>query len=173
MLRLLTLSLILIASSVAADISGSFITFLGPWTVENGEMVTFDFEVGNGSPDGAVLDEFIFAFHSCVTVLAGGYDDTGASNFWLYAFDNSTPNVARWWHPTDDIGSHMVAGDSGPFWLTVQMDYECPCGLLPINWTLLGLGGEAPNELTGLITYEAGCPTATAESHWGMVKSLY
>ncbi len=173
MFRALAAILMLIASVAAADISGSFVTFLGPWTVDNGEIVTFSFEVGNGSPDGAVLDEIIFEFHPCVTVLTGGYDDTGASNFWLYALDTTTPHIGRWWHPTDDIGSHMVSGDSGPFWLTVELDYECPCGLIPIAWTLLGLYGEEPNTLTGVITYEASCPTASAGADWGMIKKLY
>ncbi len=173
MFKLPAIFLVLTTSIAAADISGSSVNFLGPWTTDSGETVTFNFLVANGSPDEAVMDEITFAFHPCVSVLAGGYDDSGASNFWLYELDTSTPNIGRWWHPTDDIGSHMIAGEGGAFWLTVVLDIECPCGFLPIDWTLFGLGGAPPHELSGLFTFEVSCPTAAASANWSTVKRRY
>jgi hypothetical protein len=173
MFKLSVIFLILTTSIAAADISGSSIDFFGPWTADTGDTLTFEFHVSNGSLDDSVMDEIIFAFHPCVTVLAGTYDDSGASNFWLYSLDTSTPNIGRWWHPTDDIGSHMVAGEGGTFWLTVVLDFECPCGLLPIDWTLLGFGGAPPHVLSGMFTFESSCPTPAVDSDWGRIKRRY
>jgi len=173
MLQALTLFLVLIPIAVAADLTGSSIHFLGPYSADTGTTETFQFLVANGSSDGAVIDELHFAFHPCATVLGGGYDDSGASNDWLYSLEVGPSHYATWWHPTDDIGSHMEPGDGGLFWLDVALGVDCPCGQLPIEWTLLGLGGGESNVLSGGFSFAVDCPTPAAGSDWSEIKRLH
>lgn len=167
------LMLVFLGSAASADLSGSGVIFHGPHTAETGDTVTLAFTVYNGSHDGALIDEIRFAFHPCTGVRAGDYDDSGAGNPWHYELDLSVPALGRWWHPGGDLGTLMTPGDGGPFWLTLHLDEECPCGLLPVGWTLTGILGDEPNTLGGSYTLEVDCPTAAAGAGWGTVKSAY
>jgi hypothetical protein len=137
------------------------------------ETYTLTFYVWNNSTDAEWIDLVEFMLPDCweVDPESGGYDDSGASNTWSFAFQASGNLCA--FIDSDGGYGEIYGQEGGYFWFDVHV---CPdaIGEVPIDWHLSGdEWGDPPHEVYGTIYVEVSQGSPTEHTTWGQVKGLY
>ena len=170
---ILVLALVAIAAAPAlADRSmvGGTCTVLSPAFLVPETVNVIEFAVLNGSTDTEWTSWVDFTFHDCFEITGGWFDATGISGPGNFGF-SWTGQVATFMDADGGYGE-MYGGDTVLFY--VEVIPHCECGDYLVHWFQQGdIWGADPHFVEGDVTVTVCDVTATQDSSWTSLKSLY
>jgi len=171
---LLTLAMVALVAMPALadrDMTGGTCDILAPAFLVPEAVNTIEFLITNNSPDTQWTMDVTFTFPECFEITGGYYTDSGSQLDALYTFTYNG-NVVIFVDGDGGYGEIYGNGDTCNFF--VEVIPHCDCGEYSIHWHQQGDDwGDPPFFVEGDVLINVCDMTATQESSWTSVKSLY
>ena len=171
---ILVLALVAIAAAPALadrDMTGGTCDVLSPAFLVPEAVNVVEFLITNNSPDAEWTTDVIFTFAECFEVTGGWYTDNGSFTGAVFNF-SFAGSVATFLDGDAGYGEIYGAGDTCLFY--VEVIPHCECGDYLVHWFQQGdIYGAEPHFVEGDVTVIVCDVTATQNSTWTSLKSLY
>ncbi len=168
--------LLLLAGPALADLTGSGAELVLPSDAQGavGAVVHFRFEVSNESVDNNWIQNLTFTFPECCRVVEMGWDDSAAHNDWVFRFEGTGTNVARFLDDAYPLWGEVAPGGvQGWFDVYARITSACSAAAETVEWHLIGDGwGAEPHEVSGSLPIQF-ILLPVAEANWSTVKAGY
>ena len=165
--------MVAVPASADRDLTGSYVELVSPCEICANTTFTFTFYVTNASPDAEWLTIIEVDFPPGFTVIEGTdhYEPVGTPGE-TWAYDFTLAGAACAWVDADGGYGEMYGGESGYF--TVNANTGDISEGVTLLWFLLGdEWGSPPHLVGGEIQLPLGGPSATDETTWSKLKTLY
>ena len=171
----LTLALLAMLSMPAAadrDMADSYVNLITPITADPGDIVIFEFDVWNDSPDGECTARVHFVFPETFHVLNGWFDDGGAGWNFDFIVSGDYDNYCDFTDNDGDFGE-IQGGTGGVFYVEVDVIANTECGEYNIRGKQYGDEVGAPPHWIFTENPFFVCTIPAETGTWSSVKSLY